>query len=229
MVNFVKVASFNSPVEANFVRNILAEEGIESYLENEAAVDMLWVLNNAIGGVKLLVNPSDVERARRVIDRHSPELVSRENEKPRAASGGKCLNCNAKLEPGFEVCWSCGEPIENTIETGERESVTAAASDSENASDASTENQDRKTAETSRLTTIEEADDLAKKAWFASILGFFICMPFLLHLYSLLVVFFLIAHRFPLSRKGSRRLVGAIVVDICGIVYYGWMVMWMSR
>jgi len=69
----ITVATFVTPVEADLVRNALAEEGIESYLEGEWTAGMLWHLSNAIGGVKLQVAAADVARAKAILTEIEPE------------------------------------------------------------------------------------------------------------------------------------------------------------
>jgi hypothetical protein len=238
----IKIAAFNTPVEANFAQNLLAEEGgIESMLDNEETLMMANVLNVAVGGVKLFVYEFDAQRAREILAHGLPEPSAEEKRDRLAYPGGKCPKCNVKLEPGFEVCWSCGElldaqsiPVPDTedaialepplpvkavekcpkcgeeyepgfeacwscgepfdapfLESVESEETSVPSSEPEN-------NQVKP--EASRLEIIQEADDLAKKAWFAAILGFFVCLPGLLHAYSAWLVFIL-----PLFSKTHSR------------------------
>jgi hypothetical protein len=65
----VTVATFATAVEADLARNLLAEEGVAAYLECGALVEMVWMLGNAVGGVKLQVAEDDVPRAREILDR----------------------------------------------------------------------------------------------------------------------------------------------------------------
>ena len=61
------VASYTGLAEAHVARATLASEGIEARLAGEQLVGVAWHLSNAIGGVRLLVAPEDVERARQVL------------------------------------------------------------------------------------------------------------------------------------------------------------------
>jgi hypothetical protein len=240
----IKIAAFNTPVEANFAQNLLAEEGgIESMLDNEVTLAMMNYLNVAVGGVKLFVYEFDAQRAREILARGLPEPSAEEKRDRQAYPGGKCSKCSVILEPGFEVCWSCGEMLEAQpipapgieeaiasepalpgkaveiekcpkcgeeyepgfeacwscgepfdapfLESVESEETSVPSSEPEN-------NQVKP--EASRLEIIQEADDLAKKAWFAAILGFFVCLPGLLHAYSAWLVFIL-----PLFSKTHSR------------------------
>src|SRR5512145_969449 len=94
----VKIASFTSPAEAHFIQNVLNEEGIESCLENDVAVSLIWYYGNAMGGVKLFVHESDAQRARALLAKHIPEPSDDEPQNSVVMSGGRCKKCDAKLE-----------------------------------------------------------------------------------------------------------------------------------
>jgi hypothetical protein len=211
----VKIAAFASPVEANFAQNVLTEEGIESCIENEATVGLFWPLGNAVGGVKLFVHESDAQRARALLAEHLPEPFDDEPQTPAGVSGGRCKKCDAKLEPDFEVCWSCGEPVEDS-EPAPHEAEAAIAAEQPSPKRIAKPKPKRET-------IIDEADDLAKKAWFSAILGLFLCPP-ILHGYSAWLIALLLINRFPLSRRGYRRLLFAAAVDALVFAFLIWMI-----
>ena len=62
------VASFTGLAEAQVARATLASEGIQSRLAGEQLVGVAWHLSNAIGGVRLLVAPEDLERAKKLLE-----------------------------------------------------------------------------------------------------------------------------------------------------------------
>jgi hypothetical protein len=59
----VTLATFSTPVEAGFVRSVLEEEGIASFLTDDRTVGIHPLLGNTIGWVKLQVAEHDLERA----------------------------------------------------------------------------------------------------------------------------------------------------------------------
>lgn len=59
----VTVATFNDPIQAAMARNYLEASGVRAYLLDEMTVTMGWGLGNAIGGVKLQVQASHLDRA----------------------------------------------------------------------------------------------------------------------------------------------------------------------
>jgi hypothetical protein len=217
----VRIAAFNTPVEANLAQSVLAGEGIESCLENDVAVGMVWYYGNAIGGVKLFVHESDAERARVILAERVPEQIGDDPQFNAAFPAGRCKKCDAKLEPGFEVCWSCGEPIEGQPASSLDAEPVADRSVPETSPVEKYRKRRRKNSEDSRETIIDEADDLAKKAWFASILF----IP-ILNAYSVCLIVLLLINRFPLSRRGYRRLLYASVVDALVFVFMGWLIYW---
>jgi hypothetical protein len=69
----VTIAVFDNPVQANLVKNQLADEGVQARLVDEHSVGMNWMLTNAIGGIKLVVRGSDYQDANKILDRWSAE------------------------------------------------------------------------------------------------------------------------------------------------------------
>jgi hypothetical protein len=218
----VTIAAFVTSAEANLAQHILSEEGIDSCLENDVSVALVCLLSNALGGVKLQVHASDAERARAVLADKLPGKADQANASS-AFSGGQCTKCGAELDPGFEVCWSCGEPVEAKAIAPVSEQVPIADSSSTLARSQTERPPQPEPAETEEETR-DEADDLAKKAWFAAILGLFFCPP-ILHAYSAWLVFLIVSHRFPLSRQGARRLWFAAVIDFIVFALFGWVVL----
>lgn len=64
---FITVANFSHPTEADPVVAWLESEGIECFLTNEHTVTMNWLYSNAIGGVEVQVKVADVERANEIL------------------------------------------------------------------------------------------------------------------------------------------------------------------
>ena len=75
----VTVATLNTPVEASMVRNQLEAEGIRAYLSDAETVGMVWYMGNAVGGIKVQVAQSDVERAFKIFDAHEPVPITEED------------------------------------------------------------------------------------------------------------------------------------------------------
>ena len=71
----VTVATFTTPIEAHTARNQLEMFGIRAFLADEATVGMAPHLSPAMGGVKLRVPESDVERALSVLEFDKPPLT----------------------------------------------------------------------------------------------------------------------------------------------------------
>jgi hypothetical protein len=70
MENYVVVATFLNEVNAELAQATLAAGGIESYLKYDDIGGMLPVLQE-IGGVKVLVDPSNLEEARVLLSEKS--------------------------------------------------------------------------------------------------------------------------------------------------------------
>jgi hypothetical protein len=66
--DFVTVATCQTAEEAHMLRNGLEAAGIRAFLSDELTTGMIWVLNNALGGVKVQVAAADVAAARAVLE-----------------------------------------------------------------------------------------------------------------------------------------------------------------
>ena len=62
-MTFVPLRSFNNYIEANIVLNMLVASGINGHLKDENTVTIDPLLSPALGGIKLMVYYSQVERA----------------------------------------------------------------------------------------------------------------------------------------------------------------------
>jgi hypothetical protein len=63
MEDFVTIATFTYPTELVIFRGRLESEGIECFVKDEFTVQVNNLLSNAIGGIKLQVKNSDVNKA----------------------------------------------------------------------------------------------------------------------------------------------------------------------
>jgi ribosomal protein S27AE len=89
------VASFREPHQAYIAKGRLEAEGIPSFILDEHVVQINWTYSQAIGGVKVQVSETDLERAREVLKSEYQEELSEVEE--------------AKLKPAPEdVCPQCG-------------------------------------------------------------------------------------------------------------------------
>ena len=59
----VTVGTFDMPTEAHLAKGLLEANGLETFLADELTVGVAWHLSNALGGIKLQVPETDVERA----------------------------------------------------------------------------------------------------------------------------------------------------------------------
>ena len=66
-MNFVQIRSFDNYIEANLVLGMLQEEGINCHLKDEHTITIDPLLSPAIGGMKLMVYESQVERAKEIL------------------------------------------------------------------------------------------------------------------------------------------------------------------
>ncbi|HKZ68410.1 MAG TPA: DUF2007 domain-containing protein [Chitinophagaceae bacterium] len=66
-MRFILLCSFDNYIPAHIALGRLKEEFINCYLQDEYSVTIDPFLSNAIGGIKLMVAESQVERAREIL------------------------------------------------------------------------------------------------------------------------------------------------------------------
>jgi len=67
---YVKIAAFETPVEAHIARNTLEAMGIAATISNESLAGNAWLYGGAIGGVHLHVAAENAEEALKVLSEH---------------------------------------------------------------------------------------------------------------------------------------------------------------
>lgn len=74
-MDFVEIRSFDNYIEANIVLNMLRHAHINCHLKDENIITIDPLLSPAIGGMKLMVHHSQVERAWDMIDRAEQQYL----------------------------------------------------------------------------------------------------------------------------------------------------------
>ena len=74
-MTFVELRSFDNYIEANIVLNMLRDANINCHLKDEFLVTIDPLLSPAVGGMKLMVHTTHVERAWDLMDRAEEEYL----------------------------------------------------------------------------------------------------------------------------------------------------------
>ena len=99
-----KVTSADSIVLINHYRNLLASEGIESFVKNEHMGSVMGEIPFMEIWPELWVRRDlDYDRALQLID---ADNVLEES----SGEAWRCPHCGEDNEPQFAVCWNCGKP-----------------------------------------------------------------------------------------------------------------------
>ncbi len=64
----ITIARFDHPTEANLARMRLESEGVPAFLQSLNHASANWIISGALGGIQLQVPPSEVARAREILD-----------------------------------------------------------------------------------------------------------------------------------------------------------------
>ncbi len=62
-MDFTPIKSFTNYIDAHIILGRLQEEGIQCWLKNEATTTIIPLWTTALGGIQLMVNSSQVQRA----------------------------------------------------------------------------------------------------------------------------------------------------------------------
>jgi len=97
MSDLVKFKFYETALEANRDKQILAENDIQSFIANEQTIQSDWLLSQALGGIQLQVFEDDFENAEKILtDYHENNKFSLEVE-------------HTVADPKFDfVCPKCG-------------------------------------------------------------------------------------------------------------------------
>jgi len=71
----VIIRTFDNYFTANIILTRLQDAGIQCYLKDEYTVTIDPILSNAIGGIKLVVNPADTEAAQTLLAEFDEEYM----------------------------------------------------------------------------------------------------------------------------------------------------------
>lgn len=66
-MKLVRIKYYENAIEANRDKQILLENGIESYIANEQTIQSDWLLSQAIGGLQLQVFEENLEKAKEIL------------------------------------------------------------------------------------------------------------------------------------------------------------------
>jgi hypothetical protein len=94
MNDFVTIATYDDYLSAHFDLRKLEHEEIPCYLADENTVTTQWILNNALGGIKLRVRESDAQEARRILAEKLKEIEA-DYEIDSKGPELTCINCGS--------------------------------------------------------------------------------------------------------------------------------------
>jgi predicted RNA-binding Zn-ribbon protein involved in translation (DUF1610 family) len=75
-MNFIPILSYDNYIPAHLDMGRLKEEGIESWLKDEHSVTINPILTNAVGGIKLMVEETQAQRAWEILTREKAAYIA---------------------------------------------------------------------------------------------------------------------------------------------------------
>ncbi len=232
--DFVEIAACANAVEAEQIRNALDQHGVSAFIDGASANTALSYVGTALGGVRVLVERSDAARAIEVVEglRDDPDITQ---------APWYCGECHETIDGAFELCWSCGHARENVEqplpdegqdmhfepESEEGSEIAASASDYSGYDAANPYAFPMTPADSARHEerpeeVNEEAEAMLLRAWRASIIGT-VCLPFILHLYSMYLLIRAASTAEVLSPIGEKRFYRTLAVNVIAGCLWGLM------
>jgi DNA-directed RNA polymerase subunit RPC12/RpoP len=89
-VRYVPIQSFDNYIDANITLSRVQQEGISCWLQNETSATIAPFLANSVGGIKLMVAETQVERAVELLEQFR-------NEKESILRCPRCHSSNVEL------------------------------------------------------------------------------------------------------------------------------------
>jgi hypothetical protein len=117
----VEVFAASDAAEAQFVRGLLAEDGIDATIVGEPLRGVLGDVPFFMAGPRLWVRPGDAERARQVVTEYETRIRERGKSDPvadedanRSGPSGTlfCYHCGEPVESGQPTCAACGQDLD---------------------------------------------------------------------------------------------------------------------
>ena len=67
MQNYVQLAVFTFPSEYTVLEHLLQQQQVRYFFRNETMISVLPFHSNAVGGIRLMVHPEDVQVTKEII------------------------------------------------------------------------------------------------------------------------------------------------------------------
>lgn len=241
--DLVTVATYGNMVAAHAARSRLEAAGIRAFVAGENAASALSYVGPALGGVKLQVGESDLERA--------AELLAEDDEADAAAEAAgpwRCRPCQEVVDASFQVCWACGLPREDVEDETFGAEKTTRSIPSDRVEGPFAENRPGGDAgaelvrpafedgghesenpyasprdpdaplPSKRIEILDkDAEQAVLRAYRAALIGLVLC-PGVTHLFSFAMLILIAGRREKLTPKSKRRFYIAYAVNIMGMI-----------
>ncbi len=235
---FVTVKTFSLALEAQLAKNLLQTEGIESFLTGEFSADVL-LANPALGDqVRLQVHERDAQRAAGILAAHEASLDDDWEDRAENADVWVCSLCGSPVSNSLPVCYACETPREgiraeppptatgirptgasatppDTVQKPEGVPAKTAAPGRTPAGAGDEEDED----EEEEGEELSPGDDLARRAFWASLFGVALPCPVLPFAWYCLAR--VLSYPGELSPGGRRHFYWATLVN--GLAVLGWV------
>ena len=93
--NIICYTTYNDLTNAYLAKNILEENGISSFIENEHITTANPFLTNAVGGIRLMINENNAEHVGQLLNETISEETNETSQENEIATDVRCPKCNS--------------------------------------------------------------------------------------------------------------------------------------
>jgi predicted RNA-binding Zn-ribbon protein involved in translation (DUF1610 family) len=133
-MDFIIIETFDNYIEAHLIMGRLEEAGIHCWLKDEQTVTLNPILSNAIGGIKLMIDKNDIDKATEILNAlkeikrqsfacphcgsHNIEYITSNRKSSNVVSSILTLMLGSYAIGIKQIwhCYDCNEEFENPIE-----------------------------------------------------------------------------------------------------------------
>ena len=101
-----RIFSFRDRAAVTILQGLLADEGIESVVQNENMAAVSGRVPFELAAPEVWVRDEDEERALQMVE----QFETGELKPPADAKRWQCPACGEAIEGQFTACWKCGTP-----------------------------------------------------------------------------------------------------------------------
>lgn len=92
--DLITLQRFSQPMQAHLIKGKLESGGIRCFIADEHLISVNWLYSNAIGGIKLQIKKTDVEKAKKILS--EDQRIKSNEDRKKIKSDDLCSRCGSE-------------------------------------------------------------------------------------------------------------------------------------